>query len=139
MSNIEESFAELENSNIERYGANDLEAYLKSIWDLGDYRLLKEAYASYAPKIEWGFGLSDSFNKHVQKLDAKLRGRILTCLIDIAKDPMTPRGNTIQPLEGDKKGLWRYREGDYRIIYYPDKSKSQVTIMDVDSRDEIYK
>ena len=139
MSNIDLSFAELESGNIQRYSANDFEAYLKAIWELGDLRVLKEAHAAYAPKIDWGFGLADAFNKHVQKLDAKLRGRILIDLIDIAKDPMTPRGDTIKPLEGDKKGLWRYREGDYRIIYLPDKSKSQVTIMDVDSRGEIYK
>lgn len=139
MSNIDLSFTELESGSIERYSADDFEGYLKAIWELGDYKVVKEAHAAYAPKVDWGFGLSDAFNKHVQKLDAKLRGRILTCIIDISKSPVTPRGDTIKPLEGDKKGLWRYREGDYRIIYLPDKSKNQVTIMDVDSRGEIYK
>lgn len=139
MSSIDLSFAELESGSIERYTSDDFEAYLKAIWDLGELRVLKEAHAAYAPKFNWGFGLSDAFNKHVQKLDAKLRGRILSCIIDITKDPMTPKGDTIKPLEGDKKGLWRYREGDYRIIYLPDKSKHQVTLMDVDSRGEIYK
>ena len=45
----------------------------------------------------------------------------------------------IKPLEGDKKRLWRYREGDYRIVPYPDKETNNVTFMDVYSRGEIYK
>jgi mRNA-degrading endonuclease RelE of RelBE toxin-antitoxin system len=139
MPNIDLSFNELENGNIEWYSTDNLEDYLIAVWELGDYKTIKEAHAAYAPKTDWSFGLSDVFNKHVQKLDAKLRGRILTCIINITQDPMTPKGNTVKPLDGDKKGLWRYREGDYRIIYFPDKSKNQVTIMDVDSRGEIYK
>jgi len=139
MSNIDLSFNELESGRIEWYSADDFEDYLKATWELKAYVVIKEAQASYIPRTNWGFGLSDAFNKHVQRLDAKLRGRILTSIIDITKDPMTPKGDTIKPLEGDRKGLWRYREGDYRIIYFPDRSRNKVTLMDVDSRGEIYK
>jgi mRNA-degrading endonuclease RelE of RelBE toxin-antitoxin system len=139
MSNVNLSFAELESGSIEWYVANDFEAYLRAKWDLGDYRVLREAHARYAPKIDWVIGLSDAFTKHVQQLDAKWRGRILTCIMEVIKTPMTLRGDTIKPLEGDKKGLWRYREGNYRIVYYPDKERNKVTFMDVDSRGEIYK
>lgn len=140
MSNIDLSFEELEIGSVEWHlTVEEFEARLKAEWELGDYKVLKEAVAAYAPKEDWLSGFSDAFNKHVQKFDAKLRGRILTCIIDVLKAPMTPRGDTVKPLEGDKKGLWRYREGDYRIVYYPDKTKNQVTFMDVDSRGEIYK
>jgi len=60
-------------------------------------------------------------------------------MMKIVKAPMTPTGNTIKPLEGDKKGFWRYREGDYRIVYLPDKSNLKVVFFDFNSRGEIYK
>jgi mRNA-degrading endonuclease RelE of RelBE toxin-antitoxin system len=140
MSNIDLSFEELGAGRIEWHRTiEQIEAHLKAEWELEDFKVLKEAVAAYAPKEDWLSGFSDAFNKHVQKLDAKLRGRILTYIMEVIKTPVTPRGDTIKPLEGDKKGLWRYREGDYRIVYYPDKEKNKVTFMDVDSRGEIYK
>lgn len=140
MSNIDLSFEEMESGKIEWLPmSKELEVHLRTIWELEEHEILREAVASYAPKTNWLLGVTEAFQKHVKKYDAKLRGRILTCMMDVIKDPVTPKGDTVKPLEGDKKGLWRYREGDYRIVYYPDKSKNQVTFMDVDSRGEIYR
>jgi len=88
---------------------------------------------------QWLFGCSNDFQKNVLKYDAKLCGRALTCIMKIVNAPITPLGDTIKPLEGDKKGLWRYREGDYRILYLPDKTNLRIFFIDIESRGEIYK
>ncbi len=44
----------------------------------------------------------------------------------------------ITPLTGKKKGLWRYRLGDIRIIYSIDKEKRAITIVAIDSRGDAY-
>lgn len=45
-----------------------------------------------------------------------------------------------QPLKGDLwEGAFRYRVGDYRIIYFMDAEKSQLTVLKIGHRREIYK
>ena len=61
MSNIDLSFRELESGSIDWYPVEDFENHLKTIWGLSDYKVTKEAHTEYAPKIDWGFGLSDVF------------------------------------------------------------------------------
>ena len=39
---------------------------------------------------------------------------------------MTPRGNTIKRLTRDMSGYWRYRLGDFRLVYRPDNDRPTV-------------
>jgi mRNA interferase RelE/StbE len=41
-------------------------------------------------------------------------------------------------LVGDKKGLWRYRVGDYRIICNISNSQLLILVLEVGHRKEIY-
>ena len=43
-----------------------------------------------------------------------------------------------KPLVGDKKGLWRYRVGDYRIIADIQDSLVRIEIIRVGHRREVY-
>lgn len=43
-----------------------------------------------------------------------------------------------KPLKGMFKGLYRYRFGDYRIIYAVDRVKKAVRILRVGHRKEVY-
>jgi mRNA interferase RelE/StbE len=43
-----------------------------------------------------------------------------------------------KPLAGEYKGLYRYRYGDYRIIYKIDNASKQVTILQIGHRKEVY-
>jgi mRNA-degrading endonuclease RelE of RelBE toxin-antitoxin system len=63
--------------------------------------------------------LSTSFKKDIAGLDQKVKGRVLEALLKLAAAPTTPNGDTVKPLAGDSKGLWRIRIGDYRLIYLP--------------------
>jgi mRNA-degrading endonuclease RelE of RelBE toxin-antitoxin system len=77
----------------------------------------------------WYIGFSKAFKKAVVGIDRKLQGRILEALADIESDPTTPRGDTVKPLNGDLKGCWRYRVGDYRLIYSPDRSTGDIALL----------
>lgn len=41
-------------------------------------------------------------------------------------------------LTGDKKGLWRYRVGDYRLLAMIENNKLVILLMEIGHRKEIY-
>jgi len=43
------------------------------------------------------------------------------------------------PLKGNLKGLYRYRVGEYRVIYVIDKEEKKVIILKINHRKKIYK
>lgn len=86
----------------------------------------------------WYVGMSSNFMKDVDKIDRKIQGRILEALTDITIDPITLRGDTVKPLTGELQGSWRYRIGDYRLIYSPDKTTGDITLLAFASRGSVY-
>jgi mRNA-degrading endonuclease RelE of RelBE toxin-antitoxin system len=70
-------------------------------------------------------GMTDQFIKRVRGVDRKLQGRILEALSYLAVAPMSSRGDTVVPLTGEWKDLWRYRIGDYRLVYRPDAERGR--------------
>lgn len=89
-------------------------------------------------RLKWYAGLTDQFIKDVKDIDRKLQGRILQAITNIVKDPTDQRGDTIKPLTSDLKGLWRYRIGDFRLVYLPNEEKSEVTLLSFASRGDVY-
>ena len=63
----------------------------------------------------WNVELTPTASKQLKKIDRKWQSEILDYLEDeiAALDEPRSRG---KPLSRDKKGLWRYRVGDYRIL-----------------------
>jgi mRNA interferase RelE/StbE len=49
----------------------------------------------------------------------------------------TPRPKGVEKIKS--AGLWRIRQGDYRIVYSIDDSKRAVTILRIGHRREIYR
>jgi mRNA-degrading endonuclease RelE of RelBE toxin-antitoxin system len=86
----------------------------------------------------WYVGMSSSFSKDISKIDRKLQGRILEALNEIIQNPVLLRGDTIKPLSGELDGCWRYRIGDFRLIYSPDKSTGDITLLAFESRGSAY-
>ena len=87
---------------------------------------------------EWYIGLTADFNKAISKIDKKLQGRILEALGNIVSAPLSRVGNTLKPLTGNKKGLWRYRIGNYRLIYQPDQNTKHILLLTVLPRGSAY-
>jgi mRNA-degrading endonuclease RelE of RelBE toxin-antitoxin system len=86
----------------------------------------------------WYVGMSKEFAKQISGIDRKLQGRILEALTNLTSNPVQTRGDTVKPLTGDFQGCWRYRIGDYRLIYSPDKSTGDITLLAFAARGAAY-
>ena len=128
---------------------------LASLWQLGDAaprRLEPSTYVREAPpeslryktrpalpaEPEWDLGLSTEFRKAIRSIDRKLQGRVLQAIDHISAKPTVAQGDTVTPLGGDLKGLWRYRIGDYRLLYRPDSQNQRVVLVTFVSRGGAY-
>jgi mRNA-degrading endonuclease RelE of RelBE toxin-antitoxin system len=49
-----------------------------------------------------------------------------------------PNPTVIRPLKGKRKGQWRYRIGDIRIVYTVDRERHTIRIVSIDSRGNVY-
>jgi len=87
---------------------------------------------------DWYIGITSNFTKSIKKIDKKIQGRILEAIAKITADPMATNGNTIKPLSGEKRGMWRYRIGDFRIIYHPDKISKHILLLTFSPRGGVY-
>jgi mRNA-degrading endonuclease RelE of RelBE toxin-antitoxin system len=90
-----------------------------------------------APRF-WLLGMSMEFRKAIRGIDRKLQGRILEAIDDISAQPITPRGDTVKRLTGDFKNFWRYRIGDFRLVYLPDAERRHVTLKTFAARGGVY-
>lgn len=80
-------------------------------------------------KVEY----KSSVSKDLKKLDRGEARRILQQLeSDLGEDP-----NCGEPLSGQFKGLFRYRMGNYRVIYA--KTKEGVLVLRIGHRSRVYK
>jgi mRNA-degrading endonuclease RelE of RelBE toxin-antitoxin system len=91
-----------------------------------------------APRSRWSLMLSDDFVRSIAKIDKKLQGRVLEALTKITESPTTVIGDTVKPLTGDLKGLWRYRIGDYRLVYDPSISDRHIILISFEPRGDVY-
>lgn len=96
------------------------------------------SFQGRAQEAIWLVGFTGEFIKSVSKVDTKLRGRILDALNKISAAPMVVVGDTLKPLSATLTGMWRYRIGDYRLVYIPDRDHRKVTLLYFGSRTEIY-
>jgi mRNA interferase RelE/StbE len=61
-------------------------------------------------------------------------------IIDRVKGHLVQQPDKLgKPLKGVLQGLFRYRFGDYRIIYAIDKKEGQISILHVAHRSEVYR
>lgn len=84
----------------------------------------------------WSVEFKESAQKQLLKLDRRWQSAILDYLEDrVSKDPRL-HGKI---LTGDKKGLWRYRVGDYRIICELRDDVVTVFVLRVGHRKAVYR
>ncbi len=86
----------------------------------------------------WTIEFTPSFSKSLKYVDTKNKGRILTAVSELSYHAATAKGDTIKPLSGDKEGMWRYRIGDYRLVYLPQDPPKCVKLLDFSSRGSVY-
>jgi mRNA-degrading endonuclease RelE of RelBE toxin-antitoxin system len=95
-----------------------------------------------SPKIydrQWLVSFTSEFEKNLKTYsDKKLQGRMLEAIVDIVNSPLTRKGDTVKPLSGPLEGKWRYRIGDFRLIYQPDNTTKKVYLIAIRPRGNAY-
>ena len=87
--------------------------------------------------------ISDAFGQHdyedlAKGINRKLAGRILGAISKLIQNPTEAKGNMLKPLTGSMSGLWRFRIGDYRLIYQPIIASKQIFVLNFGGRGSVY-
>ena len=77
----------------------------------------------------------DSVEEDLKKLDESTVKKILTRIETyLAQDPK----ELGKPLKGEFQGYWRYRWGDYRVIYKISEREILILVLRISNRKEVY-
>lgn len=80
--------------------------------------------------------LSRDAKRFFERADASLQRRLDRCFDQLKVGPRDA-GN-IKPLAGNLAGRYRYRIGDYRVIYRIDDRQHLVAVLKITQRSEAY-
>ena len=154
MTSIEESILEARNGSFEAFKFEyEFRVALRTLWgaepdeptsqvpDALSYSLdISDVHFSLADPepLPWSIAFTPTFRKAIATADRKLQGRVLSALTELSETPTTVHGDTRKPLSGELKGLWRYRFGDYRLVYEPREANRIVVLVDFGSRGTVY-
>lgn len=86
----------------------------------------------------WQIEISRTAEKQIQKLDRAAQKSIVQFLRERLQTAENPR-QLGKPLHGDKKGLWRYRVGDYRLVCDIQDERITVLVLRVGHRKDVYR
>ncbi len=82
-------------------------------------------------KIEYAAGVA----RDLKALPGSVKKRALSLIEkNLAEDPYSGKA-----LTGSYRGLWRYRIGDYRIVYSIEKHRLVVFVLRIRHRKDIYR
>lgn len=87
-------------------------------------------------RLTWKINWDDRARKELRKLDKQTQKKILSYIKE--KTINNPR-DFGKALSYDKKGLWRYRVGDYRIICSINDNNITILVLAVGHRKNTYK
>ncbi len=87
--------------------------------------------------MAWNVEFTETAGKQLQRLDKKWQALILDYLEDEIAPLENPR-NKGKALMGDKRGLWRYRIGDYRVICKIEDELMVIVAVTVGHRKDVY-
>ena len=71
-----------------------------------------------------------------QEADPALQRKLDRCIEQLKADPR--RHPNIKPLKGTLSGYWRFRAGDYRIVYWIDDRNGIVYVDKIAHRSQVY-
>lgn len=81
--------------------------------------------------------LSEQAKNFFEKANAQIQKKLDRCFQQLT---ITPDYHpNIKPLKGNLSGYYRYRVGDYRVVYFIDEQNKQVLINNIEHRKKIYK
>jgi mRNA interferase RelE/StbE len=81
--------------------------------------------------------LSRKAQKFYDKASDELISRLYKCFDDLSQDPY--KSPNIKKLKGDLEVSWRYRVGDYRVVYTVDEQNKNIIVSVIAHRRESYR
>ena len=75
--------------------------------------------------------------KFYEKASDELAVQIDDCIDNLSQNPY--KGADIKKLKGNYLGYWRYRIGNYRVIYLIEEEKKNIAIFLIAHRKEAYR
>lgn len=87
---------------------------------------------------QWSVTASGRFRAAIKKLRGLEKEKVEAAVTDIMLSPTSAHGNTKTPLSNNLRDFWRYRLGDWRIIYAVDSRAKTVTMLDYSHRSKTY-
>lgn len=88
--------------------------------------------------MTWTVNITRKTEKLIAKMDSQTKEKIQHFITDILPNLDNPR-QTGKALQGDLKGLWRYRVGDYRLIAQIQDNELIILVIEIGHRKNIYK
>ena len=82
--------------------------------------------------------ITPTFDKDIKKLNRQIAKRIVEKIEWLARHPELLR-SSIKHMPKDLEGLQKYRVGDWRVLFWVDRQKKEMTLYGVDHRGAIYK
>lgn len=79
---------------------------------------------------------SSSASRVFDRADSTLKRRLDRCFEQLRLDPI--HHNNVKRLTGEFKGIYRFRVGDWRVLYRVDADARRVVVIDIGHRREIY-
>ena len=86
----------------------------------------------------WRIEITRTASKQITKLDRQAQEAILSFL----RERLSPADNPRQwgrALQGEKRGLWRYRVGDYRLICDIQDERITILVLELGHRKDVYR
>ena len=81
--------------------------------------------------------LSEDAQRAFEAAQAPLQRKLDRCFAYLAQDPR--RHPNICRLSGRLAAYYRYRAGDYRVVYRVDEEKRTVWVAEIEHRREVYR
>jgi mRNA interferase RelE/StbE len=99
---------------------------------------VKRETAKPAAAKTWRIEIARTAEKHILKLGRTAQTAIQKFLRERLAATDNPR-QWGRPLQGEKRGLWRYRVGDYRLICDIQDETITVLVLEIGHRKDVYR
>ena len=88
--------------------------------------------------MPWAVKVSSAAEKHYNRLDNKVRGKIKKKLLDFSglQNPLSHKD--VKPLTGDLKGFYRLRVGEYRVVFSLIHDEKTIAVVNIAPRGGVY-
>jgi len=88
----------------------------------------------------YGFAYSETALKYLETVvPVKIRGQIKRRIESLASNPIPLGSKKLQGVMDGDDPVHRVRQGDYRIIYAVRNNPSQIVVLDIGHRKDVYR